>query len=74
MNRDEIADLIVQRLKKEKLIKLKEKYKNNHPLNYLIVEDLLPIEVACELDRQFPLKNNLKLRSETQEKKYIALK
>ncbi len=73
MQREEIAYLIINRLKCEGLNKLKEKYKNNHPLNYLIVEDLLPFDLACELDRQFPLKNNLKLRSETQEKKYIAV-
>ena len=73
MNRDEIANLIIQRLKKEALNILKEKYKNSSKINYLVIEDLLPYELACKLDKEFPDKNLLELRSEPQEKKYIAV-
>lgn len=73
MKRDEIASLIVKRLKKENLNILKERYKNSSKINYLLIEDLLPFEIAKKLDLEFPKKSFLNLRSEPQERKYIAV-
>ena len=73
MNTEEIADLIISRLKTDKISKLKKKYKTSSNINYLIIENLLPYEIASTLDKKFPARNLLNLRSETQEKKYIAV-
>ena len=73
MHRDEIANLIVRRLEIEKIGNLKKKYENSSKINHLIIENLLPNEIAYKLDSEFPEKNLLNLRSEPQEKKYIAV-
>ena len=72
ITREVIADLIISRLKEDKIEKLKKKYQNSSKINYLIIDNLLPDDLASSLDKDFPNKSLLKLRSETQERKYMA--
>ena len=72
ISRKEFADLIISRLKEEKVDSLKTNYQDSSKINYLIIDNLLPEDLASSLDKDFPNKNHLKLRSETQERKYIA--
>ena len=73
MNRKEIAELILLKIKNETISKLKNKYKTSSSINHLIIDDLLPKNLASQLNSNFPNENNMSLRSGMQEKKFIAV-
>ena len=73
MNRKEFAKLIINRLNDQNIDDLQKNFKKTSPINHIVIENLLPTEIAAKLDSSFPEKNNLKLRSETQERKYSAV-
>tara|TARA_A100001388_G_C28657433_1_gene445085 strand:- start:82 stop:918 length:837 start_codon:yes stop_codon:yes gene_type:complete len=73
MNRKEIAELILLKINNETISKLKNKYKSSSSINYLIIDDLLPKNLASQLNSNFPNEYNMSLRSGMQEKKFIAV-
>ena len=73
MNRKEIASLIVKRIEEISIKKLQNQYRNSSKINHIIIDDLLPLEIALKLDNHFPEKQNLSLLSGPQERKYVAV-
>lgn len=73
MDRKNIADLIIARMRDLDIESLKSQYKNSSKINYLVIDDLLPSKVASDLNYFFPEKTYLKLRNQPQEKKYTAV-
>ncbi len=73
MYRKEIASLIVKRIEEISIEKLQDEYSNSSKINHIIIDDLLPLEIASKLDNYFPDKQNLSLLSGPQERKYIAV-
>ena len=52
MNRYEISKHIIKRLNEIGINNLKKKYDHSSAINYLVIEDLLPIEIAIELSEK----------------------
>ncbi len=73
MRKDEFADLIIKKLESSDLNILKKNYKNSSSINFLVIDNFLPHKIACMIDKEFPKKENMNLRSELQEKKYISV-
>ena len=59
MKRGEIAKLILSRLKNIEYKCLKQKYKDSGTINHLIIDDLLPNNLALELSNAFPSEKEL---------------
>ena len=73
MNRTKIANLILSRLKFLDFDYLKDKYKKSSSINYLVIDDLLPIELALEINDAFPQEKELNPQIGLQEKKYVGV-
>ncbi|KGF96922.1 hypothetical protein EU96_1561 [Prochlorococcus marinus str. MIT 9302] len=73
MNRKEIASLIVKRIEEISIKQLQNQYRDSSKINHIVIDDLLPSEIALKLDDHFPEKQNLSLLSGPQERKYVAV-
>tara|TARA_A100001011_G_C14316605_1_gene848268 strand:+ start:4644 stop:5471 length:828 start_codon:yes stop_codon:yes gene_type:complete len=73
MNRKDIAQLIVKRLTELKINQLKKKYENSGLINHLVIDDLLPKEIASKLSLDFPKEKDLNYLNGLQEKKYVGV-
>jgi Rps23 Pro-64 3,4-dihydroxylase Tpa1-like proline 4-hydroxylase len=72
MNRKEIADLIIQRIKEDKN-RLKEQFDASRDgIGYFYVDDLLPVALANDIYHAFPTPDTMKLRKSMREYKYVA--
>jgi Rps23 Pro-64 3,4-dihydroxylase Tpa1-like proline 4-hydroxylase len=72
MNRTEIADLIVNRLKSE-IGALSSMYQASMPkIGYFFVDDLLPEDVAKGIFSCFPDEKDMQLKKSIREYKYVA--
>ena len=72
MNRYEISALIIKRLNELGINYLKNKYEESSVINYLVIEDLLPIKIATKLSDYFPFENELTHLNGPQENKYVG--
>ena len=73
MNRKEIASLIIKKIEEISIEQLQNKYRDSSKINHIVIDDLLPSEIALKLDNHFPEKQNLSLLSGPQERKYVAV-
>ena len=73
MDRVEIANHIRDRIQNIGIEKLKNSYECSGPINHLIIDDLLPADLASNLCRKFPPETELNLRDERQEKKFTGV-
>ena len=73
MNRVDISELILKRLHEIKINILKKKYENSGLINHLIIDDLLPKEIASKLSFEFPKEKELNYLNGLQEKKYVGV-
>ena len=73
MDRTEIARLIKIKLEQIGIEKLKENYLCSGPINHLIIDNLLPSELAHQLCEKFPPESQLTELNERQEKKYVGV-
>lgn len=73
MNRKDISELITKRLSEINVNLLKKKYENSGLINHLVVDDLLPKEIASKLSLIFPKEKELKYLNGLQEKKYVGV-
>lgn len=73
MNRYEIYNLIIKRFKELGINHLKEKYEKSGKINYLIVDNLLPNEIATKLSKYFPKEKELNHLLGPQENKYVGV-
>lgn len=73
MDRYEIAKLIKKRLHEIGINFLIEKYQQSSSINYLIIDNLLPYEIASKLNFDFPEEQELNYLNEPSEKKYVGV-
>ena len=71
MNRTEIADLIVSQIEKQTDL-LRSSYFDSRPIQYFIIDDLLPSELAHRIHNAFPNSNAMRIKRSLRELKYIA--
>ena len=73
INRKKISELIVEKIKKEGIEKLSLKYFNSGKINFLIIKNLLPMELADQLSKNFVIQNKMVHLNEIQENKYVGV-
>lgn len=73
MDRVEIAKLILSRLQNIEYKYLKQKYKESGTINHLVIDNLLPHDLACKLSISFPPEKELVFLNKLQEIKYIGV-
>ncbi|NQX78480.1 2OG-Fe(II) oxygenase [Gilvibacter sp.] len=72
MNRTQIADLIVKRLR-EAQADAKEQYQNSSAaIGNFVVDDLLPEDLALQIHKAFPDNKDMKLKKSIREYKHVA--
>tara|TARA_B100000242_G_scaffold96699_2_gene66314 strand:+ start:24268 stop:25116 length:849 start_codon:yes stop_codon:yes gene_type:complete len=73
MNRTEIANLIIKRLKTDGIENLRKIYNSSGIINNLIIDKLLPDELAEYISQSFPDEKELRYINQSQERKYIGV-
>lgn len=73
MEKKFFATLINQRLQQLGIEKLAADYSNSGKINHIVIDDLLPAQIAEELFLNFPSENELYLLDAKQEKKYVGV-
>ena len=73
MNRKQIASLICRKIENIGIDNLKHEYLVSGSINYLVIDDLLPLELATQLSSKFPPESQLSLLDAPQEKKFTGL-
>ena len=73
MDRQEISELIKKRLDEIGINFLKKKYENSSSINYLIIDHLLPNEIASKLHFDFPEEKELNHLNGPSENKYVGV-
>ncbi len=71
MNRQKLAELIIQRLKNESS-SLREQFDSVYPIRSFVVDELLPADLVKEIYEAFPAKEQMVLRKSLRENKYVA--
>ena len=74
MQRDLISGLIVEKLTSLGVEKLASHYLGSGPINHLVIDDLLPAELATHLCESFPPESRLRLLDARQEKKFVGVR
>ena len=73
MNRYDISKLIIERLNEIGINYLKKQYKQSGKINHLIIEKVLPNEIATKLSEYFPEEEELNHLIGPQENKYVGV-
>ena len=68
MNRVDISKLIISKLKNLNLEFLENEYARSGPINHIVIDGLLPREIALKLNDIFPPESELNLFNGVQEK------
>ncbi|MBO9518962.1 MAG: 2OG-Fe(II) oxygenase [Porphyrobacter sp.] len=72
MNRTELADLIVARIEAERPDLERQFAESAGAIGHFVIDDLLPVDLADRIFRQFPRPETMKLKKTLREYKYIA--
>ena len=73
MNKIEISELIKNRLTEIGINFLRKKYEHSGSINHLIIDNLLPNEVASKLNFHFPREEELNHLNAPQENKFVGV-
>ena len=73
MNRKEIADLILIRIREEQNIIKKQYDESKDKIGYFWIDHLLPIDLVNEISGKFPSKEKMVLKKSLKEDKYVAV-
>ena len=73
MNKREISELIKKRLNKIGINFLRNKYEQSGSINHLIIDNLLPNEIAAQLNFDFPKEEELNHLNAPSEKKFVGV-
>ncbi len=73
MHRTEIAQLIQNKIENIGIEKLKSDYLSSGSINHLVIDNLLPAELAALLCEKFPQESQLNLLDARQEKKFVGV-
>lgn len=68
-----IANFILERLKGIGLSSLAHDYNHSGPINHLVIDNLLPQDLALEIANDFPDKSDLLFVNQLQESKYVGV-
>lgn len=71
MNRREIADLIISRLQPE-IDALRASFRSSGAINYFVLDNLLPDELALRIRKVFPRSQSMKIKRSLRELKFIS--
>lgn len=72
VNRKKIADLIIERLRLKK-DSIKQQYDSSKAkIGYFLIDDILPLDIAMEIYRQFPNPDEMRQRKNLRENKHVA--
>ncbi|HEU4460731.1 MAG TPA: 2OG-Fe(II) oxygenase [Methylibium sp.] len=71
MNRNEIADLMLQRLVSLQGV-MTDQWQGSGPINHCFVDDLLPVELVKRIRAAYPAGSSMKVKRSLREYKYIA--
>ena len=74
MNRHDISKLIIERIDEIGINYLKKKYEKSGKINHLIIEKVLPNEIATKLSESFPEEEELNHLVGPQENKYVGVR
>ena len=72
-DRNSVASLICDRIQQQGVESLKFQYLSSGKINYLVIDNLLPLRLAEMLDARFPGDSQLFLLNERQERKYVGV-
>lgn len=70
MDRKQLADIVVTRLQTE-LVPFREAFLNGNIINYFVVDDLLPKDLAMQIREAFPQGEAMKIKHSLRELKYV---
>ena len=73
MDRSQISNLILTRLNHLNINSLSDKYEQSGKINYIVIDNLLPYELASELSDLFPIEEELKHLNMLQENKFVGV-
>jgi Rps23 Pro-64 3,4-dihydroxylase Tpa1-like proline 4-hydroxylase len=73
MNRIDLAEIIYQKIKDNKIILSKQFKDSKESIGYIYIDDLLPENIAFELYKVFPKKVQMVLKKSIREDKYVAV-
>ena len=73
MNKREISELIEKRLNEIGINFLRKKYEQSGPINHIIIDNLLPNDVASRLNFDFPKEQELNHLNALQENKFVGV-
>lgn len=73
MNRYDISEHIINRINELGINNLKKKYEQSSSINYLVIENLLPNEIALKMSDFFPEEKELTHLNGPQENKYVGV-
>lgn len=72
MNRIEYAEIIYQKIKDSKIILSKQFQDSKETIGYFFIDDLLPDEIANQINAVFPKSGDMVLKKSLREDKYVA--
>ena len=73
MNRQDISKLIKRKINDIGINFLKKKYEKSGSINHLVIDDLLPSEIASQLNDEFPKEQELNHLNKLSENKYVGI-
>ena len=73
MNRVDISELILLKLSNITFEYLKNRYANSGPINHIVIDELLPKEIALKLNDIFPQESELNHIKGIQENKFVGV-
>ena len=72
MNRKQLADIIFSKLVKNKEILAKQFQDSKNEIGFFYIDDLLPEEVALQINESFPKASEMVLKKSIREDKFVA--
>lgn len=73
MRRENFADLILQKIKDQKDTIKQQYHTSKNKIGYFWIDDVLPKDLALEINENFPSKDEMVLKKSLKEDKYIAV-
>jgi len=73
MNRIDFAELIYQKILDNKIVLSKQFNDSKESIGFIFIDDLLPEDLALELHKAFPKKDQMVLKKSIREDKYVAV-
>ena len=73
MNRIDFAEIIYQKILDNKIVLSKQFIESKETIGFIFIDDLLPEDLALELNKAFPKKDQMVLKKSIREDKFVAV-